>query len=332
MRIKFSNADKERDKQTKEATKKVRKAYAEGYKEMKGVLDNAMNEINSNYLAGTQTEMIKAKANEVYNNVANEVQDITLESALRSAKVAAQTQVDFLDYVGMPGGEIYYFREPDRIVANLATGKSYEGSKVVRFSREAHEKKDKYGHVTTVNKPWDLSSAIWRQETKVKDDINTIIAQGLARGDTIPEIARNIEKYLLPGSQKPWFWASVNKVVDYNAQRLVRTVIDHAYQETFKEAGKYNPWIGYYVWRSSFVAGRTCQACMDMDGNRYSKDGTGDYPEMPLDHAQGLCYFEYEFTDSLEDIGEQIGNWLISPQGTFPDIDRYEQFLLGELL
>ena len=66
--------------------------------------------------------------------------------------------------------------------------------------------------------------------------------------------------------------------------------------------------------------GRTCQVCMDRDGQHYKKG------ELPLDHPNGLCTWAYVMED-LRNVAKRINEWRESPKGTYPEIDRFAETL-----
>lgn len=176
------------------------------------------------------------------------------------------------------------------------------------------------GHV--YRSDWTLSKAIWGTSQKTKSDIEKVIAQGIAGQKSTYDIAKDLEKYVDPAAKKPWDWAKVypntSKKVDYNAQRIARTMVQHAYQQTFRTTIIKNPFITGVIWHSVFATGRTCQMCMDRDGQHYAKG------KEPLDHPNGLCYLEPEIPMSMDEIGQEIANW--ANGGTNKGLDEYIAF------
>lgn len=174
------------------------------------------------------------------------------------------------------------------------------------------------------NKEDFLSKRIWSITKKQLDDINSIIAKGVADGTPIYDIAKDLEKYVNPNAKKLWDWSKVypntNKVVDYNAQRLARTLIQHAFQQSFERAGENNPFIEDYIWLSALAHGRTCQLCRDRHGQHFKKN------ELPLDHPNGLCTWAYSIKD-LRSVAKDINKWREAPKGTYPDIDKFAETL-----
>lgn len=154
---------------------------------------------------------------------------------------------------------------------------------------------------------WNLSKAIWGDSKKTMKDVHSIIAQGIAENKPTYDIAKDLEKYVSPGAKKDWKWSKVypgtKKKVDYNAQRLVRTAIQHAYQQSFVRTTINNPFVHKYRWESALAPGRTCAICEDRDGQLYDKE------DLPFDHPSGLCTFTSEIPYSMDEIADMIGNW-----------------------
>lgn len=188
---------------------------------------------------------------------------------------------------------------------------------------------------------WTLSGAIWGYNKQTQDALNKIISIGTAQGKSAYEIAKDIEQYVNPGARKPsriissWRYENGERVqdkfrfgkVDYNAQRLARTLISHAYQQSFQHVNKNDPFVTGYRWLTSNFHGRICPLCTERATSDNYGMGAGVFPkdELPLDHPNGMCTFEAVIPDSLTEIARKIGEWYRAPIGTFPEIDRYAQ-------
>lgn len=188
---------------------------------------------------------------------------------------------------------------------------------------------------------WTLSGAIWGYNKQTQDALNKIISIGTAQGKSAYEIAKDIEQYVNPGAMKPsrvissWRYENGERVqdkfrfgkVDYNAQRLARTLISHAYQQSFQHVNKNDPFVTGYRWLTSNFHGRICPLCIERATSDNYGMGAGIFPkdELPLDHPNGMCTFEAVIPDSLTEIARKIGEWYKAPIGTFPEIDRYAQ-------
>lgn len=153
-----------------------------------------------------------------------------------------------------------------------------------------------------------LSDRLWINSKHMKKDIQSIIMEGIAGKKSAYDLAKDLEMYVNPDVKKDWDWSKVypstRKKIDYNAQRLARTSIQHSYQMAQKRSCKDNPFIEGIRWHSVFSHGRTCQLCMDRDGMVFKAD------TVPLDHPNGMCYQVPEIAMSFEDIGTTLREWV----------------------
>lgn len=182
---------------------------------------------------------------------------------------------------------------PDSVVRNIVTGQIYDGG-------------------------WNLSKAIWSDNEKALKDIYQIVGKGIAQNMPIYDIAKNLEAYVSPNKKKPWNLKAPDgvkiykKSVDYNAQRLARTLVQHSYQQSFIATTQKNPFITEYIWHSN--GSRVCPLCLDRDGAHFSKDA------LPMDHPNGMCVMEPVVVGDMVD---QLADWFNSPDGTYPEIDEF---------
>jgi hypothetical protein len=151
-----------------------------------------------------------------------------------------------------------------------------------------------------------LSDRIWNYRKKYNRDIQTVIVKGIQAQKSAFDLAKDLEMYVDPKAAKPWNWnivyPGVNQVVDYNAQRLARTAVTHAYQLSFQRATKDNPFVESYKWHSSHSA-RMCELCAQRDGRIYRKDA------LPFDHPNGMCTVTAVIPKSYDEIGKELGDW-----------------------
>lgn len=163
---------------------------------------------------------------------------------------------------------------------------------------------------------WSLSSAIWGDNEKALRDIYSIVAQGVAEQMPIDGIANKLAQYVSPTKQFQWSGPNGIKIykhaVDYNAQRLARTLVQHTYQQSFVAATKDNPFVTEYVWIAN--GPRVCPICADRDGAHFKKD------KLPLDHPNGMCTMEPVVDDKMVD---KLANWVNGEDGTYPEIDKF---------
>lgn len=176
---------------------------------------------------------------------------------------------------------------------------------------------------------WTLSKAIWGDSKKTIKDINKIVAEGIALNRDIYDIAKDLEKYVNPSKRKDFKWSKMypgtKRVVDYNAQRLARTMVSHAYQQSFKNVCENNPFVVAYKWVTADIHGRTCELCKHRAYDDHHGLGPGIFPkdDLPIDHPNGFCDFEAVVPDSISSMSDKIFEWYNSPEGTFPELDEY---------
>lgn len=226
-------------------------------------------------------------SNEVYKKIKGNIYLIS--------DAVVKDNIDWLASFGfsMEGLNAAFSYVPDEIVRSLITGQIYESS-------------------------WSLSQRIWSDNEKTLKDIYQVMAKGLAENKPIYEIAKDLEAYVRPGVRLLWNLIAPDgvrifkKQVDYNAQRLARTLVQHGYQQSFVAVTKNNPFITEYVWRSD--GSRVCELCKARDGQHYKKD------ELPLDHPNGMCTMEPVVVKNMVD---QLAGWFNSPGGTYPEIDAF---------
>lgn len=169
---------------------------------------------------------------------------------------------------------------------------------------------------------WSLSKAIWGDEEKTLSNLYKIVAGGIAENKSIYEIANELSKYVNPRAARQWNLKTKDgvriypKKVDYAAQRLARTLSQHAYQQTIVQTTLKNPMVLGIRWRAN--GSRVCDICKARDGQVYPKN------ELPLDHPNGMCVMEPIY---LADSDDMIAKWVNSPAGTYPSMDTWAREL-----
>lgn len=290
---KLSDAERIRAELTKaqedEISMLYRKVYLDVRKQMLAIPKDGTvsQQIERQYL-----DKLHKQLDEAYKSLG-----IGLEKQLKKdAKKAAQGVVESSKKMTSKFGfeiEGAYSFVPKDIVNALVTGKVYGGN-------------------------WSLSGAIWSDINKKQLDISKIIAEGLTANKSAYDIAKDLEKYVDPKAKKEWNWSKVypgtSKKVDYNAQRLARTMVSHAYQQSLERICKNNPFVTGYIWQSAH-SGRVCPLCRDRNGTFFKK---GD---LPLDHPNGMCTFIASIQGSMNDVADRLADWV---QGNSdPELDKW---------
>lgn len=279
----FAIAEGKRIEITEQQARQIREMYKGIEKEFGEKIRILSNKTNISSIMREQ--YLKEFTQDLQNRI--EILNFQLEKTITNNALEVATAVTndneaMLRDMGFGGVFTSNFYIPQDAVNSIVTGQLYEGK-------------------------WSLSSAIWSDNQKKINDINSIVGKGLAENKTTYEIARDLERYVNPEARKEWSWAKVypgtSKKIDYNAQRLARTMISHAYQESFVLNTKDNPFIEAYQWEASNTD-RTCATCAERDGRIYAKD------ELPLDHPNGMCTFTIVREKSYEEIASDLSNWV----------------------
>lgn len=162
---------------------------------------------------------------------------------------------------------------------------------------------------------WNLSSAIWGDNQKKMQEINMIVTRGILKNKSTYQIAKELQKYVNPAAKKVTDWNSpygVRREIDYNAQRLARTMVSHAYQEAFVALTKDNPFIEAYKWVTSGLH-NVCQLCIEREEDDAWGLGPGIFPKnaLPLDHPNGMCTFEIVTSYDDNTVSQAISDWML---------------------
>lgn len=234
--------------------------------------------------------------------LSNEVYQLAIDSSYSISDWVVKSAIDEMVDLGFDrtAFSIAYSNLPTSIVSSLATGKVYKGG-------------------------WNLSRSIWGDMEDTKEKVYSLIAGGVAQNKSVAEIAKEVSRYVDPTAKKLWNLKDKDgrtiypKRVEYNSQRLVRTLIQHSYQQSIIETSQENPFIQKIRWIAN--GHRACPLCIE----RARKDsglGPGVYtPEsLPLDHPNGMCVFEPVIDDNIED---RLVDWYNNPNEADEKIDAY---------
>lgn len=226
-------------------------------------------------------------SNEIYKKIKSNIYTV--------ADAVVSDNVKWLESFGFSskGLNAAFSYVPHEIVQNLITGQIYDSG-------------------------WSLSARIWGDNEQTLKDIYQVMAKGLSENKPIYQIAKDLEAYVRPSARLPWNLRAPDgvkiykKQVDYNAQRLARTLVQHGYQQSFIATTQKNPFITEYIWHSN--GSRVCELCLARDGMHYKKT------ELPMDHPNGMCTMEPVVVGDMVD---QLAEWFNSPDGTFTEIDEF---------
>lgn len=311
----FANAIATRNKVLASQEKEIRRLYKEWANDIeKKIRYYEHHPASSSVVKARQMRELKKTLEEASNQVSNEIYKNVRTNAFIVAASVNECSVKWLAELGIISPEgLRMTNVEHRVVSSILNGRVYSNG-------------------------WNLSKALWSDNQKTLKDIHTFLARGIAENKPTYEIAKDIERYINPAKAKPWNkrlkfssdtprkgftfnprtgkyeqWTKLYKgKVDYNAQRLARTITQHSYQQAFVEGTKDNPFVLKYQWVAN--GSRTCPLCKSRNGQLYKKDA------LPLDHPNGMCTIQPVIDDKMND---KLANWLNSPEGTYPEIDEF---------
>lgn len=269
--------------------KKQEKHIKQIYNDMYLNVSKKLSKVNPNTLSERYLEELKKELQKEIVNVHKQVGKIIKKNIEKTSELANNVQLDFFmsinDKYNLNMKDTFssmFSKIPKAAMDEILFGKAY---------------KDRKG----------LSERIWQYTKKFEKDIDYIISEGIANKKTTYEIAKDLEIYVNPKASKPWDWSNVypnsSKKVDYNAQRLARTAVNHAFQQAQKRSCEKNPYVTGIKWLTS-NSHRTCELCNSRNGTIYKVS------EVPLDHPNGLCTTVPEIPMSLEEIGTELRAWI----------------------
>lgn len=205
---------------------------------------------------------------------------------------------DALAMVGVDGSFTGTFsRTPDAALRMLIDGRMYRDGK-------------------------SLSRRIWNRTDQLQGSIEDILTQGIAQHRSALQIAQDLEAYVSPKAKMPVSWLTLypdipfDRQIDYNAQRLARTAINHAYWAANMAAAKANPFCRAMHWQlsPSHYERQVARFGEDICDTYASHDeglGRGNFPidDVPMPHAQCLCA-TWQVVPELSDVADRLGAWV----------------------
>ena len=288
--LRFAKAEQVRKAITNQQLKQIREMYQEIADQYSRRIEYLSDKTNISSILRTQylREYQKQLADEL-GKVNRRIESNIKSGMTKTAEAVLEEEIRRAKELGFVGITGKYSNIPTDVVETIISGQLYQGD-------------------------WSLSSAIWGTNEKIKRDCQSIVARGIAQNKGVYEVAKDLEAYVNPQARKTYRWArdypGSTKVIDYNASRLARTMMSHAYQEAFERSTEKDPWVDAYKWNIS-ANDRVCPLCIGRAENDEYGLGEGVYPkgEVPLDHPNGQCYLTIVQTKSTKDVVNDIANW-----------------------
>lgn len=299
--FKLGNAEKLRDRLTKEQEQEIANTYKQVAdkvkKKLKSIPDNGT---ATSALKKQQLQQLKKLLDSEYKSMRDKIGKQIEQKAKETTQGPINAAKEFAKKLGFVKLEGSYASVPNDVISSIVTGQVYDGD-------------------------WSLSSALWKDVQHKQKDINKVIADGVSMNKSAFDIAKDLEEYVDPKAKKSWDWKKVypgvSSKIDYSAQRLARTMPAHAYQQSLEATVKNNPFIDGYIWHSG-TGKRTCEICRERDGKFFAKG------KLPMDHPNGRCTFITK-GQSMMDISNRLADWVNGKSDK--GIDKYMEDLYGKV-
>lgn len=299
--FKLGNAEKLRDRLTKEQEQGIANTYKQVAdkvkKKLKSIPDNGT---ATSALKKQQLQQLKKLLYSEYKSMRDKIGKQIEQKAKETTQGPINAAKEFAKKLGFVKLEGSYASVPNDVISSIVTGQVYDGD-------------------------WSLSSALWKDVQHKQKDINKVIADGVSMNKSAFDIAKDLEEYVDPKAKKSWDWKKVypgvSSKIDYSAQRLARTMPAHAYQQSLEATVKNNPFIDGYIWHSG-TGKRTCEICRERDGKFFAKG------KLPMDHPNGRCTFITK-GQSMMDISDRLADWVNGKSDK--GIDKYMEDLYGKV-
>lgn len=299
--FKLGNAEKLRDRLTKEQEQEIANTYKQVAdkvkKKLKSIPDNGT---ATSALKKQQLQQLKKLLDSEYKSMRDKIGKQIEQKAKEITQGPINAAKEFAKKLGFVKLEGSYASVPNDVISSIVTGQVYDGD-------------------------WSLSSALWKDVQHKQKDINKVIADGVSMNKSAFDIAKDLEEYVDPKAKKSWDWKKVypgvSSKIDYSAQRLARTMPAHAYQQSLEATVKNNPFIDGYIWHSG-TGKRTCEICRERDGKFFAKG------KLPMDHPNGRCTFITK-GQSMMDISDRLADWVNGKSDK--GIDKYMEDLYGKV-
>lgn len=291
-------------------SKKQEQQIKDIYKELYIETSKKISKLDPKSLKHRYLEEVKKTYEEAIRKYNSKIKNIIKGNINKSSSIANDVQLNFFEKIN----EKYSLEMKDTFKKMFGKVPE-EAVKEILFGRAY---KDRQG----------LSERIWKDTRAFDKDIDYIISKGIADKKSLIDIAKDLEKYVKTSAKRDSDWSicypNCRQKVDYNAQRLARTAVNHAFQQAQIRSCKKNPYVEGIQWLTSNSHSRTCDLCKDRDGVIYRVN------DVPLDHPNGLCTTIPVIEKSLDSIGQELRDWIDGSNNSMLDnwLNEYgEEFI-----
>lgn len=164
-----------------------------------------------------------------------------------------------------------------------------------------------------------LDTRLWNLTKKNAEDIENLITTNIAKGSDSRELAKLLDKYINPKKilKQDYVVKGMDRNISYQATRLARTSLKHAFDESYRRTAGANPFTKGIKWNLS-------PSHYDRQVKKWGKDicdvyatqndynlGVGVFPadKLPISHPNCLCNLTTETTD-LKEARKELADWV----------------------
>lgn len=288
----LKEAQKEKIKINKETLLKTKKLYGNSLNEIIKKLERT-DSYNQQWIKG-QIEVLSKKLDEINKTI----EDMAVKGITETSKIMTDVNGDFFSYLNKK----YNLDIDPNLLESLYSTNQNVINKIVE------------GGLYKDNK--SLSERIWNYSGKNINDVQNILLKGMIQKKPIQEIINELNVYTGGGNSNVAAIKRTYGNMNYNALRLLRTSLNHAFTETMKDECRYNPFVEGYKWELSGVHDQRMHGMTDICDEYANSDeynmGRGVYPKN-VDryiHPNCLCIQTPYITKSMEDIADEINKWI----------------------
>ena len=189
--FKLGNAEKLRDRLTKEQEQEIANTYKQVAdkvkKKLKSIPDNGT---ATSALKKQQLQQLKKLLDSEYKSMRDKIGKQIEQKAKETTQGPINAAKEFAKKLGFVKLEGSYASVPNDVISSIVTGQVYDGD-------------------------WSLSSALWKDVQHKQKDINKVIADGVSMNKSAFDIAKDLEEYVDPKAKKSWAWKKVYPGVSY---------------------------------------------------------------------------------------------------------------------
>lgn len=266
----------------KDTEKEIVKIYKKAAKELEAKLKIAkVGSLDERYL-----EAMKKELENYAKELQKELRKKTKEGMKKASDLAAGIQLSFFDEVleqsVHPTFKSMFTTIADEVVSQMVAAGYYKDGKT-------------------------LDTRLWNLTKKNAQDIEELITTNIAKGSNARELAKALNQYINPNKvlKQHFRIKGINKDISYQAVRLSRTSLKHAFDESYRRNTDANPFTKGIKWNLS-------PAHHDRQVKKWGEDicdiyakqndynlGEGVFPpdKLPISHPNCLCYMTTVIVD-----------------------------------